>query len=136
MIRLATAFSGIGAIEHALNRMGLENEIVFACDNGDVNILTKDVDTDIDENVEDLYKNQLEGMLRASMTEFHEVDEQLNNVEEKDNELLKNTTTELLDSNVLKANRKKEYSKRLAELGKGSFANKRLEEFLLLLAFS
>ena len=26
------------------------------------------------------------------MTEFHEVDEQLNNVEEKDNELLKNTT--------------------------------------------
>ena len=155
MIRLATAFSGIGAIEHALNRMGLENEIVFACDNGDVNILTKDVDTDIDEieteleslselieeisindNVEDLYKNQLEGMLRASMTEFHEVDEQLNNVEEKDNELLKNTTTELLDSNVLKANRKKEYSKRLAKLGKGSFANKRLEEFLLLLAFS
>ena len=155
MIRLATAFSGIGAIEHALNRMGLENEIVFACDNGDVNILTKDVDTDIDEieteleslsklieeisindNVEDLYKNQLEGMLRASMMEFHEVDEQLNNVEEKDNELLKNTTTELLDSNVLKANRKKEYSKRLAELGKGSFANKRLEEFLLLLAFS
>ena len=104
MIRLATAFSGIGAIEHALNRMGLENEIVFACDNGDVNILTKDVDTDIDEieteleslselieeisindNVEDLYKNQLEGMLKASMTEFHEVDEQLNNVEEKDN---------------------------------------------------
>lgn len=155
MIRLATAFSGIGAIEHALNRMGLENEIVFACDNGDVNILTKNVDTDIDEieteleslsklieeistndNVEDLYKNQLEGMLRASMTEFHEVDEQLKNVEEKDNELLKNTTTELLDSNVLKANRKKEYSKRLAELGKGSFANKRLEEFLLLLAFS
>lgn len=155
MIRLATAFSGIGAIEHVLNRMGLENEIVFACDNGDVNILTKDVDTDIDEieteleslsklieeisindNVEDLYKNQLEGMLRASMTEFHEVDEQLNNVEEKDNELLKNTTTELLDSNVLKANRKKEYSKRLAELEKGSFANKRLEEFLLLLAFS
>ena len=155
MIRLATAFSGIGAIEHALNRMGLENKIVFACDNGDVNILTKDVDTDIDEieteleslselieeisindNVEDLYKNQLEGMLRASMTEFHEVDEQLKNVKEKDNELLKNTTTELLDSNVLKDNRKKEYSKKLAELGKGSFTNKRLEEFLLLLAFS
>ena len=135
--------------------MGLENEIVFACDNGDVNILTKDVDTDIDEieteleslselikeisindNVEDLYKNQLEGMLRASMTEFHEVDEQLKSVKEKDNELLKNTTTKLLDSNVLKVNRKKEYSKRLAKLGKGSFANKRLEEFLLLLAFS
>lgn len=35
MIRLATVFSGIGAIEHALDRMGLEHEIVFACDNGD-----------------------------------------------------------------------------------------------------
>lgn len=111
MIRLATAFSGIGAIEHALNRMGLEDEIVFACDNGDVNILTKDVDTDIDEieaelkslsklieeisfDVEDLYKSQLDGMLKASTTEFYEVDEQLKNVEEKDNKLLKETTTE------------------------------------------
>lgn len=155
MIRLATAFSGIGAIEHALNRMGLENEIVFACDNGDVNILTKDVDTDIDEikvelksltesikkinikdNVEDLYKNQLEGMLRAATTEFIDVDKQLGNIEEKDNSMIEVTTTLLLESNVLKANRKKEYSKRLTKLGKGSFANKRLGEFLLLLAFS
>ena len=29
MIKLATVFSGIGAIEHALNRMGIENTIVF-----------------------------------------------------------------------------------------------------------
>lgn len=36
MIKLATVFSGIGAIEHALDRMQLEHEIVFACDNGDV----------------------------------------------------------------------------------------------------
>lgn len=155
MIRLATAFSGIGAIEHALNRMGLENEIVFACDNGDVSILTKDVDTDIDEikieldslselieeisshyNMEDLYRNQLEGMLRTSMIEFDEVEELLKNIEEKDNELLKNTTIELLDSNLLKTNRNKEYNRRLSALGKGSFANRRLEEFLLLLAFS
>ncbi len=155
MIRLATAFSGIGAIEHALNRMGLENEIVFACDNGDVSILTKDVDTDIDEikieldslselieeinshyNMEDLYRKQLEGMLRTSMIEFDEVEELFKNIEEKDNELLKNTTIELLDSNLLKTNRNKEYNRRLSALGKGSFANRRLEEFLLLLAFS
>ena len=32
-IRLATAFSGIGAIEHALVRLGLRHEIIFACDN-------------------------------------------------------------------------------------------------------
>ena len=32
-IRLATAFSGIGAIEHALGRLDLNHDIVFACDN-------------------------------------------------------------------------------------------------------
>ena len=41
MIKLATVFSGIGAIEHALDRMGVEHKLVFACDNGDVDILTK-----------------------------------------------------------------------------------------------
>lgn len=32
-LKLATVFSGIGAIEHALLRMNIPNEIVFACDN-------------------------------------------------------------------------------------------------------
>ena len=35
MIKLATVFSGIGAVEHALNRMDINTEIVFACDNGE-----------------------------------------------------------------------------------------------------
>lgn len=35
-LRLATVFSGIGAIEQALLRMQVPHEIVFACDNGDV----------------------------------------------------------------------------------------------------
>lgn len=35
MIKLATVFSGIGSIEHALNRLNIEHEIVFACDNGE-----------------------------------------------------------------------------------------------------
>ena len=38
MIRLATVFSGIGAIEQALKKMGIEHQIVFACDNGERNI--------------------------------------------------------------------------------------------------
>lgn len=38
MIRLATLFSGIGSIEQTLLRLGIEHEIVFACDNGDVEI--------------------------------------------------------------------------------------------------
>lgn len=43
MIKLATVFSGIGAIEQAFIQKGLKNEIVFACDNGDVEL---DIDYD------------------------------------------------------------------------------------------
>jgi len=31
-VRLATVFSGIGAVEHALKRMNIPTEIIFACD--------------------------------------------------------------------------------------------------------
>ena len=48
MIRLGTAFSGIGAIEQALERMNLEHEILFAIDNGNIVI-------DINED-EELFK--------------------------------------------------------------------------------
>ena len=37
-MRLATVFSGIGSIEQALKRLGINYEIVFACDNGDVEL--------------------------------------------------------------------------------------------------
>ncbi len=43
MLKIATVFSGIGAIEHALKRMGIEHEIVFASDNGDVDIFKKNI---------------------------------------------------------------------------------------------
>ena len=48
MIKLATVCSGIGAIEHALDRMQLEHEIVFACDNGDVELEMPKVRIDVD----------------------------------------------------------------------------------------
>ncbi len=41
MIHLATVFSGIGAVEHALTRLGIEKDIVFACDNGERKLKTK-----------------------------------------------------------------------------------------------
>jgi len=44
MIRLATVFSGIGSIEWALKRLDVEHEIVFACDNGEI-------DLDVDEEM-------------------------------------------------------------------------------------
>lgn len=68
MLKLGTVFSGIGAIEQALIRLGIDHEIEFACDNGDIEI---DVDYDkelkkikkmktVEEKriyVEDLYKS-------------------------------------------------------------------------------
>ena len=36
MIKLATVFSGIGAIEWAFKRLNIPHEIVFACDNGEI----------------------------------------------------------------------------------------------------
>lgn len=38
-IKLATIFSGIGAIEFALRRLHIEHEIVFACDNGERDVI-------------------------------------------------------------------------------------------------
>jgi len=38
MIRLATLFSGIGSVEQALERANISHKIIFACDNGDINI--------------------------------------------------------------------------------------------------
>mgnify|MGYP003299576370 CR=1 FL=1 len=89
MIRLATVFSGIGAIEHALDRMQLEHKIVFACDNGDVDVLNKKIDMNVDDigtelndlgkkvgeihydgEVQDIYKEQLIGMLKEAKTEY------------------------------------------------------------------
>lgn len=38
MIRVASLFSGIGAFEFALKRMNIPHKIVFACDNGNIEI--------------------------------------------------------------------------------------------------
>lgn len=43
-IRLATVFSGIGAIEFALKRLSLKHEVVFACDNGE-----REIEYDLEE---------------------------------------------------------------------------------------
>lgn len=92
MIRLATVFSGIGAIEHALDRMELDHEIVFACDNGDVDILSKKIDADLNQVREELdsletlikkvdvkaaeedeYKLELDAMLQTAKAEYEKV---------------------------------------------------------------
>ncbi len=49
MMRIATAFSGIGAIEEALKKMNIDHEIVFACDNGEreLNIPREEIEKSI-----------------------------------------------------------------------------------------
>ncbi len=49
-IRLATVFSGIGAIEFAFKRLGIDYEIVFACDNGE-----RDIEYDQQKELEAIY---------------------------------------------------------------------------------
>lgn len=47
MLKVGTVFSGIGAIEHALKRMGIEYKISFACDNGEVDIFKKKININL-----------------------------------------------------------------------------------------
>ena len=124
MIRLATVFSGIGAIEHALNRMGVDNRIVFACDNGDVDILRKEIPLDIEAIKKEIkalkkiidkvekneYKSELEKNLKKVTLLFEEQLLELELVDaevtEKILEILEVVTN---DENVKKA-RLKEYT--------------------------
>ena len=98
MIKLATVFSGIGAVEHALNRMDLDTEIVFACDNGDIDIFSKKIDVDMDQinnelNIlesliesmnfsnDDSYELQLLNMLDLAQIEYKDLKEILDSLE-------------------------------------------------------
>ena len=130
MIRLATVFSGIGAIEHAFDRMGIEHKIVFACDNGEIDILNKDVGMNIDEigeelnalssmidsiqfadEYDDLYKNQLEAMLKQALEEYDNIIKKLDVVKDSSTELVIPTLDKILSMSDVKARRLKEYKK-------------------------
>lgn len=142
MIKLATVFSGIGAIEHALQRMGLEHKIVFACDNGDLDIFVKEIGMDMDligaeltelstiisklssnEEYDELYKEQLESMLLEAQNEYEQLKEQLNSVGEfsKDTERIIDT---IVAQEGLKKTKIKEYAKLKEALNSGSEINR------------
>ena len=154
MIRLATVFSGIGAIEHALKRMGLEHKIVFACDNGDVEILTKNVGMNLDDigeelnelkktiktiqlndEIDDLYKSQLSNMLDEATTEFKEIETRISELPIYD-DTVKSDLETILSMDSLKATREKEYRKFYSEIGKGSFFQAVFRELEIILQIS
>lgn len=134
MLRLATVFSGIGAIEHALDRMQIEHEMVFACDNGDVELEMPKIEIEIDSMKQELsklqnkiknielkitdedtidYASQLNVMLAGVETELEKLSDQLALTPEEsillEQALLdsKNLLKETIDSTT--ASKKKKY---------------------------
>ncbi len=105
MIRLATVFSGIGAIEHALDRMGIEHKIVFACDNGDIDIFSKKIiiknTMELKDEIEKI-SNQIFNLKNVNSKFTDYIDE----INEKCN-LIQNLYTDLINLNEEDRNYKK-----------------------------
>lgn len=136
MIKLATVFSGIGSIEHALQRINVEHSIVFACDNGDVDILSQTIKNEIadinrefnslnslisniksKEESDIEYKNQLNEDLVKCKDSFFIVEKNLNNLDEKIlNKFCINIFDSILAMPNLKSVRQKEYTLFLSEI--------------------
>lgn len=68
MLKIGTVFSGIGAFEHALERMNIRYEIEFACDNGDVDVLSKTIEDNISSIREEF--NELEEMNKKNQFDW------------------------------------------------------------------
>jgi DNA (cytosine-5)-methyltransferase 1 len=140
MLKVATVFSGIGAIEHALQRMNISYEIIFACDNGDVNILSKVVDNDILEMEKEAdtlseiinkiehvdctdasYKNDLILDLSEIVQQLKAFKSSLCELDGKKLELLCfNILTRILEMPNLSTIRRKEYTSFLADIRKNN----------------
>ena len=128
MIRLATVFSGIGAVEHALDRMDLDYNVVFACDNGNIDVLSKKIDVDFDLihkelislnsiidnlkfNDEDTYEKQLLDMLGLVQEEYDNIFTELTSSKIDLNENnLKTILNHILKSDNINKNRLRLYT--------------------------
>ena len=84
-IKLATVFSGIGAIEQALLRLNLPHEIIFACDNGERKLkisqerldeILQDIDNDKQEIViREEYDKSGENLMEKSYKANYNIDD-------------------------------------------------------------
>ena len=133
MIKLATVFSGIGAVEHALNRMDINNKIVFACDNGDIDVFSKNISPNMDEiednlstlnslindttQEHDAYQKQLLDMLNLTEVNFKDIKTNLSslNIHQRKNDI-KNIVSNILTKGNLNKSRQKHYTNFLNEL--------------------
>lgn len=155
MIKLATVFSGIGAIEHALSRMELDKKIVFACDNGDIDVLSKQIDLDMDQINDELsslkllinsigysdddgYESQLLDMLAAAEDEYKDIKYSLDNVSiENYKEIVLDILNIILNSKDLKKNRIKVFTEFLENLNTTSSSTQtKLYLYIIILKLS
>lgn len=138
MIKLATVFSGIGAVEHALNRMDIDAEIVFACDNGDIDIFSKKIDVDMDQinnelntldsiiesmnfSDDDSYELQLLNMLDLAEAEYKELKETLDSLEIYDKDIImKGMLKNIIENSALNKDRFNLFNKFIATLDSDS----------------
>ena len=143
MIKLATVFSGIGAVEHALNRMGIDTEIVFACDNGDIDIFSKKIPINIDEisielkslnstikkinfNPQDSYESQLLSMLNLAESEYDKLKDELELINTLDDEkIVIEILNTILQSADLNNQRVKLYNEFVKSLTSNSSINQK-----------
>lgn len=127
MIKLATVFSGIGAVEHALSRMDIDNEIIFACDNGDIDVFSKNIKPNMDEIEENIillksiinnetqsqdnYIKQLLDMLELTEINFNNIKNDLDssNIHERKNDI-NNIISTILTTGNLNKSRLKHYT--------------------------
>lgn len=97
MLKLGTVFSGIGAIEHALQRMHIDYQIVFACDNGEIDIFN----VKLNNNIAEIYK-----LLKKLSNEINA----LNFVVDDDYNYMKN-----LDEHIVKIKKKINFLEEIAD---------------------
>ena len=115
MLKLGTVFSGIGAIEHALERMGIKYKIEFACDNGDVDILSKKIESNISDimaEIEYLHNEVDEEYKQELITSKDILDslcDRINNEEINISKIIK-AYEEYRNSNFMNQNKKNTYS--------------------------
>ena len=127
MLKLGTIFSGIGAIEHALERLDISYKIEFACDNGDVDILSKSIDDSVESielELEELSsllvqetKNSdwLPQNLETVKSRFTEVKKKLL-MDDNDRKSIRKIHDSYKESGLMNSNQKKTYGNLIKDL--------------------
>ncbi|NFT38917.1 DNA cytosine methyltransferase [Clostridium sporogenes] len=120
MLKIATVFSGIGAIEHALKRMRIEYEIVFASDNGEVDIFKRNIGTnflEIKNELDRLKKiiKEIDIKIESDYEYLTDLDQHLNKITNKIVKLQNECNNTKLDINYILSKIQDQKSKKQIE---------------------